>query len=115
MLLCPIASWFQYRPDGFRHRRSSGFEKWHVAETIYQRLVQGNDHRIEVDKRETHSNGMSNIRPVRGPINIEHLPAMLASRNVKRYPFSLHNDPAIMCVASLAESTCYELLYSSGR
>jgi hypothetical protein len=115
VLLCPIISWFECRPDGSRQRRSADFEKWQIAETIYQRLVQGNDHRTDVDKRDAHSNWMSNIRPVAGPINIEHLPAMLASRNVKRYPFSLQNDPAIMFVASLADPTCYEFLHSSGR
>jgi len=38
----------------------------------------------------------SELRPVEGPINIEQLPAMLAARNVKRYPYSQENDPAIM-------------------
>ncbi len=38
----------------------------------------------------------SELRPVEGPINIEQLPAMLAARNVKRYPYSQEDDPAVM-------------------
>jgi hypothetical protein len=36
------------------------------------------------------------LRPVQGPINIEQVPAMLAARYVKRYPYSQENDPATM-------------------
>lgn len=35
-------------------------------------------------------------RPLEGPISIEHLPPMLAARNVKRYPYSQKDDPAVM-------------------
>lgn len=38
----------------------------------------------------------SELRPVEGPISIEQLPAMLAARNVKRYPYSQQADPAVM-------------------
>ena len=38
----------------------------------------------------------SELRPVEGPINIEQLLAMLAARNVRRYPYPRHNDPAVM-------------------
>ncbi len=39
---------------------------------------------------------LSELRPVEGPISIEQLPAMLAARSVKRYPYSQKDDPALM-------------------
>ena len=49
-----------------------------------------------MDPRWKRSEKPSEFRPVEGPISIEQLPAMLAARNVKRYPYSQQDDPAIM-------------------
>lgn len=62
--------------------------KWPFAEKLYKRF-----HR---EKGNQQSEDESEFRPVEGPINIEQLPAMLAARTVKRYPFSQQDDPAIM-------------------
>ena len=62
---------------------------------LNSRFVHGNG-RIEEGKRLKRSNIPHELRPVEGPINIEQLPAMLAARYVKRYPYSQQDDPAIM-------------------
>lgn len=49
-----------------------------------------------IANRMKRSDSSSKLRPIEGPINIEQLPAMLAARNVKRYPYSQQDDPAIM-------------------
>ena len=54
------------------------------------------DHSNEEEIRNKRSEVPEELRPVEGPINIEQLPAMLASRYVKRYPFSQQDDPAVM-------------------
>jgi hypothetical protein len=51
-----------------------------------------------MDARMKRSENPSELRPVEGPINIEQLPAMLAARSVKRYPYSQQDDPAMMSV-----------------
>lgn len=63
---------------------------WQSAETLYNQLYSDNR------DKDTRTKRSRELRPVQGPINIEQLPAMLAARNVKRYPYSQHNDPAIM-------------------
>ncbi len=60
---------------------------WQSAHRLFQQLYLNGNYRTE---------SRSEFRPVEGPISIEQLPAMLAARNVKRYPYSQQNDPAIM-------------------
>jgi hypothetical protein len=62
---------------------------WQSAHILFQQLYFNNDNNLQ---REI----PSEFRPVEGPMNIEQLPAMLAARNVKRYPYSQQNDPAVM-------------------
>jgi hypothetical protein len=65
---------------------------WQSADVLFKQLYLNNNSQIEIDARSKRSE----FRPVAGPINIEQLPAMLAARNVKRYPYSQEDDPAIM-------------------
>jgi hypothetical protein len=62
---------------------------------LYHRLYEHDNHQID-DSRNKRSEIPLELRPVGGPINIEQLPAMLAARYVKRYPYSQDDDPAIM-------------------
>jgi len=69
---------------------------WQSADTLFKQLYSNENHGIEIDARMKRSKIQPELRPVEGPINIEQLPAMLAARSVKRYPYSQENDPAIM-------------------
>jgi hypothetical protein len=69
---------------------------WQLVDTLYRRLYDHDDYQIEEDRRNKRSEFLLELRPVGGPINIEQLPAMLAARHVKRYPYSQYDDPAIM-------------------
>jgi hypothetical protein len=84
-----------YRQIGYRQRRSLD-DNWHLADILYHRLYEHDAPEIEDDIRDRRSETPLELRPVGGPINIEQLPAMLAARYVKRYPYSQHIDPAIM-------------------
>jgi hypothetical protein len=89
---------FEYRKDETRQRRSLGFMNWQVADTIYKRFSRDRHRSNPEDRKTKLTETLSEFRPVEGPINIEQLPAMLASRSVKRYPFSQQDDPAVMYV-----------------
>jgi hypothetical protein len=67
-----------------------------LADTLYKRLYEDDNHQVGEDGSDKRSKFSQQLKPVEGPINIEQLPAMLAARHVKRYPFSQQNDPAIM-------------------
>jgi hypothetical protein len=69
---------------------------WPFADSLFKRLYEDQNLQAELDTRNKRSETPLELRPVEGPINIEQLPAMLAARYVKRYPFSQQNDPAIM-------------------
>ncbi|UJR35598.1 hypothetical protein I4U23_028349 [Adineta vaga] len=69
-----------------RQRRSLDPRNWQFVDSIYKHFYRGENPRND----ETES------RPIEGPINIEQLPAMLAARHVKRYPFSQEADPDII-------------------
>jgi hypothetical protein len=85
-----------YRQDEHRQRRSPYFLNWQTADILYKRLYVHDDHIVQEDRRNKRSETPLEFRPVKGPISIEQLPAMLAARHVKRYPFSQRDDPAIM-------------------
>ena len=80
----------------YRQRRSVSIMNWQFADALYKRLYEDENHSVGQDTRNKRSETPLELRPVAGPINIEQLPAMLAARYVKRYPFSQRDDPAIM-------------------
>ncbi|CAF0758683.1 unnamed protein product [Rotaria sp. Silwood1] len=84
------------KDNEYRQRRSFELTKWQLADKLYKDLSQNDNHRIEIEKRFKRSDIPLELRPVEGPINIEQLPAMLAARYVKRYPYSQRDDPEIM-------------------
>lgn len=86
---------FHYRPIDHRQRRSLD-DNWHLADALYYRLYEHDEDKVQDDKIDKRVEVPQELRPVGGPINIEQLPAMLAARHVKRYPYSPHEDPAIM-------------------
>jgi hypothetical protein len=69
---------------------------WASADTLFNQLYLNKNRQTDEEFRMKRSQAKQELRPVEGPINIEQLPAMLASRNVKRYPYSQQDDPAIM-------------------
>jgi len=69
---------------------------WQSADTLFKILYLNKPFHMEIDTRSKRSEKLSESRPVEGPMNIEQLPAMLAARNVKRYPYSQQDDPAMM-------------------
>ncbi|CAF2374989.1 unnamed protein product [Rotaria sp. Silwood2] len=79
-----------------RQQRSIGLMNWKSADIFFKRLYLNENQHNEIDTRMKRSEPPSELRPVEGPMNIEQLPAMLAARNVKRYPYSQENDPAII-------------------
>ena len=79
-----------------RQRRNIDLMKWQSVDRLFKQLYLNENIPIEIDARTKRSEIQRESRPVDGPINIEQLPAMLAARNVKRYPYSQENDPAIM-------------------
>jgi hypothetical protein len=85
-----------YRQNEYRQRRSLDITKWQLVDRLYKRLYEDDNHQVEEDKRKKRSEFLLELRPVGGPINIEQLPAMLAARYVKRYPYSQYDDPATM-------------------
>jgi hypothetical protein len=86
----------EFRQHKLRQRRSLDLTNWQSADILFKQLYLNKNYQIEIDARMKRSEIRSELRPVEGPINIEQLPAMLAARNVKRYPYSQENDPAIM-------------------
>lgn len=85
-----------YRQDGYRQRRSFDFMNRHFADLLYRRFYGHGNDRVYDDNMNKQSEVPVEFRPVAGPINIEQVPAMLAARYVKRYPYSQRDDPAIM-------------------
>ncbi|CAF2380190.1 unnamed protein product [Rotaria sp. Silwood2] len=81
------------KDDEYRQRRSFEITNWQLTDKLYKDLSQNDNHRIDIEKRFKRSDMPVELRPVGGPINIEHLPAMLAARYVKRYPYSQRDDP----------------------
>ncbi len=69
---------------------------WHLVDSLYKRLYEHDSYRINDESRNKRSEIPVELRPVQGPMNIEQLPAMLAARYVKRYPYSQQDDPATM-------------------
>lgn len=85
-----------YRNHADRQRHHLGVPNQQLADIFHKRLSEFDDHRIEESNRVKRSEGSLMLRPVGGPMNIEQLPAMLAARYVKRYPYSQQDDPEIM-------------------
>ena len=85
-----------YRQDGYRQRRSFDFMNRHFADLLYRRFYERDNNRVYGENMNKQSEIPIELRPVAGPISIEQLPAMLAARYVKRYPYSQRDDPAIM-------------------
>ena len=80
-----------------RQTKSIELMNWRLTDRLYQKVHSEQNHRhTTVDPRTKSYEYPSELRPVEGPINIEQLLAMLAARNVKRYPYSRDNDPAVM-------------------
>jgi hypothetical protein len=69
---------------------------WQTADTLFKQLYLNNDLESELHAQMRRTEIPPELRPVEGPISIEQLPAMLAARSVKRYPYSRQDDPAIM-------------------
>ncbi|CAF0979177.1 unnamed protein product [Rotaria magnacalcarata] len=84
------------RQNEYRQRRSLEITNWQLADILYKYLSQDDTHRSEIGNRVKRSEVPLELRPVGGPINIEQLPAMLAARYVKRYPYSQKDDPDII-------------------
>ena len=85
-----------YRQSEERQRRSLTVSNWQSAGTLFKRFYEHDNHNVQEERRSKRSETPSQFRPVKGPMNIEHISAMLAARYVKRYPFSQRDDPAIM-------------------
>lgn len=85
-----------YRRDEYRQRRSLDFMNRRFADLLYRRFYERDDYRFYGENMNKQSEVPVEFRPVAGPISIEQLPAMLAARYVKRYPYSQRDDPAIM-------------------
>ncbi|CAF0825190.1 unnamed protein product [Rotaria sp. Silwood1] len=79
-----------------RQQRSIDLMNWKSADILFKRLYLNENRQNQIDARMKRSETPPELRPVEGPISIEQLPAMLAARNVKRYPYSQENDPAII-------------------
>jgi hypothetical protein len=69
---------------------------WRSANSLFERLCEHGKNKVHDDRLNKRAEVPIELRPVEGPINIEHLPAMLAARYVKRYPYSQQDDPATM-------------------
>lgn len=67
-----------------------------MADGLFKQLYAEPRGRTQQDMRIKRSHHTADLRPIEGPMNIEHLPAMLAARHVKRYPYSQQDDPAVM-------------------
>ena len=67
-----------------------------MADGLFKQLFVEPRHQTQEEIRTKRSHNTADLRPVQGPINIEQLPAMLAARHVKRYPYSQQDDPAVM-------------------
>lgn len=68
----------------------------HFADLLYKQFYGQSNYRVHEETKSKRMEVPAELRPVAGPINIEQLPAMLAARYVKRYPYSQRDDPAIM-------------------
>jgi hypothetical protein len=69
---------------------------WRLANSLFERLYNPGNYQIHDERINKRSEIPVELRPVEGPISIEQLPAMLAARYVKRYPYSQIDDPATM-------------------
>ena len=79
---------------GFRRpRRSLEIINWPSVNAFLKLFRTNAD---KTDSRSKRTDSFDNLRPLEGPISIEQLPAMLAARNVKQYPYSREDDPAVM-------------------
>ncbi|CAF1164051.1 unnamed protein product [Rotaria sordida] len=79
-----------------RQQQSINPMNWKPANILFKRSYLNENQQNEIDARMKRSESLPELRPVEGPINIEQLPAMLAARNVKRYPYSQEVDPAVI-------------------
>ncbi|CAF2141510.1 unnamed protein product [Rotaria magnacalcarata] len=79
----------------FRHRNVN-IMSGKSADILFKEFYLNEKQQNDINTRMKRSKVSVELRPVEGPINIEQLPAMLAARNVKRYPYSQHDDPAII-------------------
>ena len=84
------------RSSESRQRRSVDLASWNMADGLFKQLYVEPRRRTQQDVRAKRSHNTADLRPVEGPMNIEQLPAMLAARHVKRYPYSQQDDPAVM-------------------
>ena len=80
----------EYRQGNIRERRSVDLIQWQSALNLLNQLYP------EKNERGKISGTPFEYRSLPGPINIEQLPAILASRYVQRYPYSSQNDPSVM-------------------
>lgn len=85
-----------YRKDEHRQRRGLDYLSRHFVDIFYRRFYGRSNYRVDEESRSTRAKVPVELRPVAGPISIEQLPAMLAARHVKQYPYSQRDDPAIM-------------------
>ncbi|UJR10374.1 hypothetical protein I4U23_014579 [Adineta vaga] len=79
-----------------RQLRNIDMMNWQSADVLYRQLYLQQNYRKAIDYRTKMYQYPSEFRPVEGPINIEQILAMLASRNVRRYPYSKQNDPSVI-------------------
>ena len=81
-----------------RQRRTIDIINWQSADMLFKQLYLKTHPLIDDEIRTKRVGKSLEYRPVEGPINIEQLPAMLASRYVQRYPYSQKDDPGVMYV-----------------
>ncbi|CAF3814651.1 unnamed protein product [Adineta steineri] len=79
-----------------RQERNIDLNNWQSADALFKQFYLNENRQMETDYRRRVSGYPSRMRPVEGPINVEHIPAMLAARHVRRYPYSRRDDPAII-------------------
>lgn len=97
---------FEYRQGNIRERRSVDLMQWQSALNLLNQFYP------EKNQRDKISVTSSDRRSLPGPINIEQLPAILASRHVQRYPYSPQNDPSVMYVNTHHLSSRQIILFS---
>lgn len=96
LLIVNFSNYLPCRHADQRSRRSLGFLNWPFPDSLYKRFIRERNVQSHDEKRSKPAEFSSDLRSVEGPIGIEQLPAMIASRNVKRYPYSQRDDPAVM-------------------
>ncbi|CAF0866214.1 unnamed protein product [Adineta steineri] len=90
----PIQQYIRKYDD--RSRRSLDIRQWQFVDTLYKHFYKDDSYRNDGDREIRQAEASPEFGPVHGPISIEQLPAMLAARHVKRYPFSQDADPDII-------------------